>query len=240
MIIDDEWDFSPVFRADKTPKPVAAPEPLPETPEEPVEIPQQVAPGPRINYVYDDEERVVEWAEQRTGLTFRDDRHAIAREVNGEIVGAIIYDTFGPKDCVVHVVSNGSRRWMTRDFIVRAFAYPFIQCKFSRITCMVAETNEDSLHMTLGFGWVAEGRMRQAAPDGSGHRARVVSRGRARRRLLLRIGRLPCRGSCRGTARDRLRHGPALGRTGARAVRCCEGHGARGADRAEAEGRPTD
>jgi hypothetical protein len=122
-----------------------------------------------IEYVYNQDERIVKWAEALlgNGHRMRDDAKAIAMEVDGELRGAVLFDTFGVNDCLVTVVSNGKRRWLTKAFIVRAMAFPFIQCNFTRITCLVARKNTLSRHFIRRFGgWKLEGIMRRAGPGG--------------------------------------------------------------------------
>lgn len=171
---DDDWQFSEVFEI-KGGSPVEQPEPAPviEPAIEPV-IPAKPAPVnvvvkplvPAPVYVryHVDHPDALKWASERCdGITFRDDAHSLARTVNDEFVGVVVYDTFGPNDCLVHVASDGRSRWMTREFIVRAMAYPFHQLKFNRITCLISETNQDSLILAQSFGWTLEGRQRKAA-----------------------------------------------------------------------------
>ncbi|EHK57743.1 hypothetical protein [Allomesorhizobium alhagi] len=119
-------------------------------------------------YVYGEDDRLIAWAESRVANSrFRDDARAIGHERAGELRGVVVFDTFTTTTCLVHLASDGSKRWMTREFITRVFAYPFIQCKFPRITCGIPETNAESLRLTRHMGWVEEGRLREDSEDGS-------------------------------------------------------------------------
>ena len=123
-------------------------------------------------YLYEPQDELVAWAEAAMaesypGFKFRADAKAICCVRGGAIVGAVVFDTFTDGDCLVHIVSNGSRRWMSKEFAIRAMAYPFLQLGNKRITAVIAEHNEDSLRFTRKFGgWVEEGRMREAGPFG--------------------------------------------------------------------------
>jgi len=118
-------------------------------------------------YIYDRHDELVAWAEQRIrGHNFRDDAVAIGHERDGIIVGVAVFDTFSPNACLVGLASDGSRRWMTRAFAVRAMSYPFVQCGFRHIGCIVSSRNEASLRFTRGFGWTQEGVLREAGPEG--------------------------------------------------------------------------
>lgn len=55
---------------------------------------------------------------------------------------------------------------MTREFAVRALAYPFIQLNYRRITGLVHENDAKTLAFDEHFGFVREGLHRCAAEDG--------------------------------------------------------------------------
>lgn len=92
---------------------------------------------------------------------YRSDATAIGHEIDGVLVGVLVYDTFGAGDCLWHVASN-TKRWITREFILRGVAYPFLQIGQKRITAMVSARNAPSLKLTRGFGFSEEGRLRRA------------------------------------------------------------------------------
>lgn len=117
-------------------------------------------------FVYGRDEELVAWAQARIpDCRFRDDARAIGRQKNGEIVGVVVYDTFSTNQCFVHLAS-GARKWMSPEFAYHAMAFPFIQCGFPRISCIVSEANFLSLRFTRLFGWTEEGRLREAGPNG--------------------------------------------------------------------------
>lgn len=116
-------------------------------------------------FLYDDE--LVAWANDRIpDNRFRDDAHAIGHRRDGELVAVVVYDTFSTTNCFIHVAAEG-RRWITKEFQARVFAYPFIQLGFPRVSCIVSVNNRASLFLTRQFGWRQEGVWRKAAPDGS-------------------------------------------------------------------------
>ena len=117
-------------------------------------------------YLYGQEDRVLPWmAERIQDMAFEPGAKAIGHERSGELVGAVAYDRFTRNSCIVHLASDGSRRWLTREFAIRTMAYPFIQCGFNRITALVTESNEASLRFTRRFGFVEEGRLREEAEN---------------------------------------------------------------------------
>ena len=66
----------------------------------------------------------------------------------------------------MHIAAVPGRRWMTRDFLRVAFRYPFWQLGCRRVTGYVPASNADALRFDLHLGFVQEGRMREALPDG--------------------------------------------------------------------------
>jgi RimJ/RimL family protein N-acetyltransferase len=109
----------------------------------------------------------VAWAEQRIpNNRFRADATAIGITRDGEISGVVVFDNFTVGSCCVSVASDGSRRWITRELLIRVFAYPFIQLGYRRLTALVAASNADSLNFCRAFGWTREGVLRRGAPDG--------------------------------------------------------------------------
>lgn len=116
--------------------------------------------------IYGDDERLLRWASERIGgLRFRDDATAIGRERGGELVSVCVFDGFSAADCNMHIASDGSRHWLTREFLVACFAYPFIQLKLRRVTGLVPAKNRDALRFDLHLGFQVEGRCRDALPD---------------------------------------------------------------------------
>lgn len=117
--------------------------------------------------IFDQNERVKKWAsKQIDNIEFRDDAVAIGIEFGDQLVGAAVFDTFSPGDCMVHLASDGSKNWLTKDFIFQVFAYVFVQCKFPRCTATVFENNEPSIRIVQKFGFKEEGRLRESGRNG--------------------------------------------------------------------------
>lgn len=131
--------------------------------------------------VYNDDERLIAWAQKRIGSTFRSDARAIGlardsdigdpkdpdRDSQGRlIVGSVVYDGFSSTDCNMHVASNGSGSWLNRAFLAASFAYPFVQCGLQRVTGLVPASNRRALLFDLNLGFRIEGLCREAMPNG--------------------------------------------------------------------------
>jgi hypothetical protein len=81
--------------------------------------------------------------------------------------GVLFTDYNGSTNVSMHVASDGSRRWMTRNFLSAVFLYPFEQLKVLRITGIVQAANTRALRFDRKLGFKIEGRLRRGAPDGS-------------------------------------------------------------------------
>ena len=117
--------------------------------------------------IYGQDDVLIPWAAKRIGIaSFKPDATAIGQERNGEIVAVVVFDGFSDVDCNIHIASDGSGRWLTRELLARAFAYPFIQLGYPRVTGLVPAGNNDALRFDEHLGFKREGYHRKAAPDG--------------------------------------------------------------------------
>lgn len=121
--------------------------------------------------IYGEEARLLPWAAARIGITaFREDATAIGQERDGEVAAVVVYDSFSPHDCNMHVASDGSGHWLTRELLAAAFAYPFIQLDKRRVTSPIAANNTRALRFNQRLGFVPEGYH----PHGAGEHALVT------------------------------------------------------------------
>lgn len=118
--------------------------------------------------VYDRREELLEWAAEKIGIqAFRSDAQAIGLERSGVPVAVVVFDSFSPTDCAMHVASDGSGHWLTRRFLVHAFVYPFVQCRKLRVTSPIAESNQKALRFNRHLGFRQEGYHPYGAEDGA-------------------------------------------------------------------------
>lgn len=116
--------------------------------------------------VYGEDKRFIDWAADRIGIQrFRDDAKAIGLERDGQVIASVVFDGFSSCDCNMHVASDGSRLWLNREYLVRCFAFPFIQCGLRRVTGLVPAKNRDALRFDRHLGFQIEGLCREALPD---------------------------------------------------------------------------
>jgi RimJ/RimL family protein N-acetyltransferase len=107
--------------------------------------------------IYGDEGRLLPWAQERIGVSFRADAYTIGLERSGRIAAVVVYDTFSEADCCMHIASDGTRAWMTKALLLAAFAYPFVQLGLRRVTGVVAARNHEALAFDEHLGFRREG-----------------------------------------------------------------------------------
>jgi RimJ/RimL family protein N-acetyltransferase len=117
--------------------------------------------------IYGEDDRILPWALERTGVVgFRHDARTIGYERDGDMVAVVVFDGFSDVDCNMHIASDGTRRWLTRELLTASFAYPFIQCGLRRVTALVPARNVDALRFDEHIGFRREGYHPCAAKDG--------------------------------------------------------------------------
>lgn len=118
--------------------------------------------------VLDQKERFGEWA--RTRIPHVDSwgewYEAIGLEEDGEPIAAVIYNLYSGADIAMHIAGAPGRRWLNREFLRVAFRYPFVQLGCRRVSGYVPATNADALRFDRHIGFVDEGVMREALPNG--------------------------------------------------------------------------
>ena len=110
---------------------------------------------------------VVEWASARIG-GFGDDKLAVGFgiEDDGKLVAAVVFNDYNKAAICMHVVSDGSKRWMTKTLLWMVFDYAFNQLKVQRITGLVGEKNWDARKFDEHIGFTQETTLERAHPDG--------------------------------------------------------------------------
>ncbi|MFB0692959.1 GNAT family N-acetyltransferase [Agrobacterium pusense] len=116
--------------------------------------------------VYSPTDEMLAWATDRGGIKFRDDAAAIGLRSDQGLHGVIVFDSFTTTGCWVSVVSDGGRKWITRELIIKVFAYPFIQLGYPRLNSFVSVNNADAIRFNEHFGFQREGIMREAGEHG--------------------------------------------------------------------------
>jgi hypothetical protein len=114
---------------------------------------------------------MIRWAEDRLpGIRFRADAQAIglervATDGTRSLCAVVVYDTFSPGQCQMHVVSEG-RMWWSKLFAQHVAIHAFRTGKLHRISCTISEDNARALLFARRMGCKLEGRFREAGPKG--------------------------------------------------------------------------
>ena len=100
------------------------------------------------------------------GLARCDGMRGIGLRRHGDLVATAIYEGFNGQNIWAHLAGLPGRRWMTRDFLRAAFAYPFLVCGVQRLSGYVNASNTDARRLNEHLGYEEEARLKGAAPDG--------------------------------------------------------------------------
>lgn len=85
---------------------------------------------------------------------------------NDEFVAVfIISDNNGYSACI-HFAAKPNTYWLTRNFGNGLMGFVFFALGLSRLTAPIRASNERSLDVARKYGFVYEGKMRKAFPDG--------------------------------------------------------------------------
>lgn len=117
--------------------------------------------------IYGQNERIIPWVGQRIDEDDFGQAEAIGLEQDGELIAGVVFNWYTGPSISMHVAAEPGRRWMTRDYLYRVFAYPFLQVKCNRVTGLVREDNLDAQRFDEHLGFKREGLIRQGASDGS-------------------------------------------------------------------------
>ncbi len=118
--------------------------------------------------IYGQDQRVCEWVGDRVDeQEFGPGSIGIGLEENGELVAGVVFNMYTGPSISMHVAAIPGRRWMTREYLWRCFAYPFLQLKCNRITGLVRVDNIDAQKFDEHLGFKREGLVRKACTDGT-------------------------------------------------------------------------
>lgn len=114
-----------------------------------------------------DRDRLGPWVAERTGGTYyKDSGQTIGLERNGSLVAAALYDNCTGRSVQMHVASDGTSRWMTREFLRVCFDYPFNQLKVNKVMGLVDSTNEAAIRFDENIGFQLEHVVKDAGRHG--------------------------------------------------------------------------
>ena len=117
--------------------------------------------------IYGQDERVLKWVGDRTDEDdFGPGSIAIGLEEDNELIAGVAFNMYTKASICMHVAAMPGKRWMTKNFLWRSFAYPFIQLGCNRVTGLVREDNFVAQKFDEHLGFKREGLLRRACTDG--------------------------------------------------------------------------
>jgi len=118
--------------------------------------------------IYGQDDRVVQWVGERVDENdFGSGAVGIGLEEDGELIAGVVFNMFTGGSISMHVAAVPGKRWMTKDYLWRCFAYPFLQLKCNRITGLVRTDNLEAQKFDEHLGFKREGLLRRACEDGT-------------------------------------------------------------------------
>lgn len=104
-----------------------------------------------------DSQRIGPWICERIGHRYDGIGTTIGVEKDGELIGGVLYETHNPGRSIhIHVASDGSRNWMTPEFLRQVFHYPFVQLGVSVMIGVVDSKNTAAIDFDLALGFSLE------------------------------------------------------------------------------------
>lgn len=113
-------------------------------------------------------DRIGPWVCERTGAKYiPGSSQGIGLERDGELVAGVLFDQFTGQSVCMHVASDGTRAWMTREYLAICFDFPFRQLKVKKVLGLVDSTNENALSFDRALGFKHEATIEDAGKTGS-------------------------------------------------------------------------
>ena len=108
--------------------------------------------------VYGADAAVMEWVQQRTPWVegFGDAR-AIGVARDGKLIAGLVYLNYRKTNIEICLAADDPR-WCRKGVLAALFHFPFIQLRVRRMTAIIPASNERSLRLGEGLGFVREGR----------------------------------------------------------------------------------
>ena len=78
----------------------------------------------------------------------------------GDIVAVVMYTSFSRFDCCMHL-ATARKDWANKEFLHKAFSYPFIDMALERVTFATDSSNEAAIRLHKKLGAKYEGTLRR-------------------------------------------------------------------------------
>jgi hypothetical protein len=116
--------------------------------------------------VLNDKEAVGEWVAWQVGRSVPwSSFYAMGVETDGDLTSGLVFTNFNGSNVTVHIAAVKATRQFSTLMDYGHF-YVFELCKLRRITALINGDNERALAVNSHLGFVQEGLMKQAGPNG--------------------------------------------------------------------------
>lgn len=112
-----------------------------------------------------EDQRIGPWVCAKTGGTYTEGT-TIGLEKNGALVAGVLYDHWNGASIQMHVAAAEGKHWAYRDYLWSVFHYPFEHLRVRKVIGVVPSVNAKALSFDRHMGFVEEGRIKDAHPDG--------------------------------------------------------------------------
>jgi RimJ/RimL family protein N-acetyltransferase len=118
--------------------------------------------------IYGQDARVLDFmAEHLADCELPADSVTLGVESGGELIAGVAFENYTKTGISIHVAALEGRHWLSKDFLFRVFAYPFLQLSCHRVTGLVRIDNLKAQKLDEHLGFVQEGIIRRGATDGT-------------------------------------------------------------------------
>ena len=118
--------------------------------------------------IYGQDARVLDFmAEHLSDCELPADSVTLGVESDGELIAGVAFENYTKTGISIHVAALEGRHWLSKDFLFRVFAYPFLQLGCHRVTGLVRVDNLKAQKLDEHLGFVREGIIRRGATDGT-------------------------------------------------------------------------
>jgi RimJ/RimL family protein N-acetyltransferase len=81
-------------------------------------------------------------------------------------VAACLFEASNGASIMLHIATDGSRKWMNREYLWFVFYFPFIQLGVTKIIAPVESSNKICADFVEHIGFILEATLKDCAPKG--------------------------------------------------------------------------
>lgn len=100
------------------------------------------------------------------GLIRKEHQKGICLVKDGRVLAACVYEEFNGNNIWMHCCGTPGKQWLTRDFLMWSFHYPFVQLRANRISLWVEANNLASRRFVEHLGFELETTLSRAGKGG--------------------------------------------------------------------------